>query len=149
MPKSIQELVRINAPIDRVFDVVAHIENYQDAIPHLIKIEFLSEIQQGIGTQFRETRLMGNRMASSVLEVTEYVKNEKARFVSDSAGTIWDSVFKFKSCSENETELSLDMQARPYKISAKILTPLIMGVVGKAVVADMEAIKQYCEKVRN
>ncbi len=145
MPKPVQTSVTIKAPVARVFDVVAHIENYQEAIPHLIEIEFLSEIKRGVGAKFRETRLMGKRKASSVLEVTEYIENETARFVSDAGGTIWDSVFSFNALNENETELSLHMDAQPYKFLAKLMTPMIMGFVGKAVMADMQAIKVFCE----
>lgn len=146
MPKSVQTDVQIHAPVEKVFDVVAHIENYQEAIPHLIEIEFLSEIKRGVGAKFRETRLMGKRKASSVLEVTEYIDSQKVRFVSDAGGTIWDSVFTFSALAVDETQLSLNMEARPYKWMAKLMTPMIMGIIDKAVTKDMEAIKDFCEK---
>ena len=37
------------------------------------------------------------------------------------------------------------MDARPNKMSARILTPLIMRTVGKAVESDMDAIRNFCE----
>ena len=54
---------------------------------------FLSEVRTGVGTRFRETRLMHGKERSTELEVTEYVENERVRMVADTDGTVWDSVF--------------------------------------------------------
>ena len=60
----------IAAPIDWVFETIADIENLKRAIPHIIDIEFLSQTRTGIGTRFRETRLMKGKEATTELEVT-------------------------------------------------------------------------------
>ena len=79
----------IDAPADFVFRTVAEIDNYSKAIPHIVNVEFLSDVRSGVGSRFRETRLMMGREASTILEVTEYVENERVRIVSDEGGTIW------------------------------------------------------------
>ena len=43
-------------------------------------------------------------------------------------------------------QLSMVMDARPYKFLARIVTPLIKGMVTKAVVADMDGVKAWCER---
>jgi len=138
----------IHAPVNRIFDTIAHIENFRKAVPHIVEVEFLTEQKRGAGTKFRETRLMGKRKATCDLEVAEYVEDEKVRMVSDAGGTIWDTVFNLKPIgSENEkVELTMVMEARAYKFLAKLMNPLIKGMIGKAVEKDLDAVKAYCEE---
>lgn len=73
----------IDAPIERVFSTVAHIENFAKAVPQIVATEFLTDVTSGVGTRFRETRLMHGRETTTVLEVTEYAENERVRIVAD------------------------------------------------------------------
>ena len=134
----------IDAPVDFVFRTVAEIDNFSKAIPHIVNVEFLSDARNGVGSRFRETRLMMGREASTVLEVTEYVENERVRLVSDEGGTIWDSVFTVTSVDDG-TELTLVMDAAPYTFKSKILTPIMKLVIRMGLVKDMDAVKEYCE----
>ena len=135
----------VNAPVDKVFAVVADTTIYQKAVPHIISVEVLSANTTGLGARFRETRKMKNREVSTELEITEYVLNEKVRFVSDQGGTIWDSLFLFSE-ENGQTTLQLTMQAKAYKLMAKLMVPMIKGMVQKAIEDDMDSIKAYCEK---
>lgn len=136
----------IEAPVERVFDTVAHIENFTKAIPEITKVEFVSATRSGVGTRFKETRRMGKREGTTELEVTEYVPNEHVRLVSDAGGTIWDTVFTVKPTGSGGTELKMVMDARAYKLLAKLFNPLIKGMVRKYIERDMDAVKVWCEK---
>ena len=103
----------IDAPIEKVFDTVAHIENFSKAVPDIIKVEFLSDRHSGVGARFRETRRMGKREASTELEVTEFVQNDHIRFVSDAGGIIWDTVFTTTPASGGGVQLNMVMNAEP------------------------------------
>jgi len=138
----------IEAPVSRVFSIISDSRRYADAVPHVVKIEFLSDQQIGVGTRFRETRLMGKREAVAEFEVTEYIENDRLRILSDAGGTIWDSVFTFEG-NDSLTQLTLTMDARPYKVLAKLMVPLIRGVVTKGVAADLECVRAYCESQDN
>ena len=135
---------KIRAPVDQVFDTVAHIENFSKAVPHIVATEILGDVKSGPGTRFRETRVTYGREATTELEVTEYVKDEKVRIIADAGGTVWDSIFTTSAVGE-DTELKLEMEALPHKLLAKLTTPLIMSMIGKALEADMDAVKTYCE----
>lgn len=136
--------VTIDAPVEEVFDAVAHIESFAKAVPHIKDVEFLSDVHEGVGARFKETREMNGRTGSTVLEVTEYEKNERVRLVSDAGGTVWDTIFTTRPTSGG-TELALVMEARPHTFLARITTPMIKGVVAKGVAADLDAVKDYCE----
>ena len=139
----------ILAPVDAVFDLIADPVNYTRAVPQITKVEFLTEQRSGVGTRFRETREMGSREAATELEVTEYVKNERVRMVSDAGGTIWDSVFTVTPTGDGgATELQLVMEARPYRLLARVVVPLTKRIVAKAVTGDMDAVKAYLENAR-
>ena len=88
---------------------------------------------------------MGKRRAQTELHVAEYVPNQRVRMVSDQGGTIWDSLFETTATSETITRLDMVMDIRPHTLLAKITVPLIRSMVQKAVEADMNAIKSYCE----
>lgn len=134
----------IEAPLEKVFDTVAHIENFQKAVPHILRVEPLGEIRSGVGTRFRETRRMGQREATTVLEVTEYAANERVRLISDEGGTVWDSLFETRSEGDG-TRLSLTMDARPHKLLSRLTVPLMMRMIRSAVEEDLVAVKEYCE----
>ena len=48
--------------------------------------------------------------------------------------------------SEGQTLLTMAMDARAYKFLPRLLNPLIKGMVKKAIEADMDSVKAYCEK---
>jgi len=135
----------IKAPVDRVFQTVAHIENFSRAVPRVVKYEILSSIQTGVGTRFRETSRMNGKEQTTELEVTEYVPNDHVRMVADSHGVIWDSVFTVKP-EQDHTALTCAMDARAYKFLPKLMYPLMYKMIAKAVATDMDSVKEFCEK---
>jgi carbon monoxide dehydrogenase subunit G len=136
--------IDIEAPVARVFEAVAHIDRFAEAVPSIRDVDFLSEERRGVGTRFKETREMNGREASTVLEVTEYVENDRVRILSDAGGTVWDTLFTTQPI-ETGTELGMVMEARPHTLLARISTPLIKGMVARAIEADLEAVKEFCE----
>lgn len=137
----------IDAPLDFVFNTVADIRRFSEVVPHIVKVEFLTESKTGVGTRFRETRLMKGKEATTELEVTEYVENDRVRMVADSHGTVWDSLFTVRS-ENGKTSLTLIMDARAYQLLPRLMNPLVKGMIAKAVGADMDSVKTYCEDQR-
>ena len=136
---------RIDASADAVFRTVAHIEQFSQAVPHILRVEFLSEVKSGVGARFRETRMMMGHEASTELEVTEYVENERVRIASEAGGAHWDTVFTVAPDGEG-TELKMVMDATPLTKSARMTLPLVIGAVRKAVEQDMDSVKAFCER---
>ena len=134
----------IEAPVEIVFKRIACIEEFTNVVPQITKVEFLSDNHYGVGTKFRETRLMNGKENSVVLEVTELVENEHVRMVSDAGGTVWNTVFRLKPLSE-AVEMDMHMDCVPHNFPAKVLTPFILPMVAKAVESDMDSVKEFCE----
>ena len=136
----------IGAPVDVVFSTVADIGQFSRAIPHIVKVEYLSDIRSGVGAKFRETRDMGGRQATTELEVTEWVKNDHVRMVADSHSVVWDSVFTVRP-DRGGTQLTLTMDAVARGLLPKLMvTFFIRGVLQKALEGDMDSVKAFCER---
>ena len=142
--KPIIALRTIKAPLNFVFRTVSDVRNFRKAVPHITNVEFLSDQQQGIGTRFRETRMMNGREHAVDLEVAEYVENERVRMISDAGGTIWDTLFTVSRLGD-DVELKMQMDVRPYRVLARIMNVLIRGMVVKGVESDLDAVKSFCE----
>ena len=136
----------IAAPADKVFAVVANVEQFSRAIENIERVEFVSDIQTGLGTRFRETRLMRGREATVELEITEFAAPERVRFLSEAGGVKWDTVFTVARARGGNTRLMLVMEATPLTFPARLMVPLMKGMVRKAIAADMDAVKRYCER---
>lgn len=137
--------VMIDAPIDMVFEVISNPELFKKAVPQIVDIEYLSEKRSGVGTRFRETRIMNKRKASTVLEIVDEGKNSHIQMVSEAGGTEWDSTFSTEE-EEDGVELRLVMTAVPKNFLARMSVGMMRTMVGKALEKDMEAIKNYCEE---
>lgn len=135
---------QIQAPVNEVFQTISDIRNFSKAVPEIIDVEFLSETKSGVGTRFRETREFKGREVATELEVTEFVENNYVRIISDTQGTIWDSLFTVSE-KDGGCQLTLEMEARSYKLLSKIMTPLMKGFISKALERDIDAVKEFCE----
>ncbi|NND95884.1 MAG: SRPBCC family protein [Pirellulaceae bacterium] len=133
----------LRARPDEVFDTVAHIDQLAQALPHVIRYEFLTEQTRGVGTRFRDVRQMGKREQPTDLEITEYVPCERVRLISVAGGTLWDTVFQVKPVGD-ATQLDLTMDAIAKNPLAWLMNALIKGMIQKALEKDMDYIQEYC-----
>lgn len=134
----------IKAPIDRVFDAIASIENFAKIVPDIVAVEYLTEQKSGVGTRMRETRLMRDQEVSMDFDVTEYEENRLIRLVTDDQGTVWDTLFEVRETADG-TELIMTMDAKAYKFLPRLINPFIKGMVKKAIESDMDRVKAWCE----
>ncbi len=135
---------KINASMDVVFATVSDIRQFSKALPHVVTFEFLSVVNRGVGARFRETRLVNGKEATTDLEITEYVENDRVRMVAESHGTVWDTLFTVTS-EGGSTTLTTKMDARADKLLPRVMNPLIRGITAKAVERDMDLVKAFCE----
>lgn len=135
----------ISAPVDIVFNTISDIRQFSEAVPGIVDIEILTDQKIGVGTRFRETRLMNGKETSTELEVTDYSKNEFIRIVAESNGTVWDSLFTVKE-QNGKTQLELVMDADSNRLLPKLVNLMMKRVMKNALEKDMEAVRAYCEQ---
>ena len=135
---------KISAPPEVVFDAVANVANLPDTNPDIVKVRFLTEQRSGVGTRFVETRSMNGKEMETELEITESDDKSHIRFVTDSHGTVWDTVFTVLP-DDDGSKLEIAMDARPHKLLPKLMTPLMRGFFRKGMQKHVEQFAAYCE----
>jgi len=146
VPRLSTELT-IRAPAANVFATIGYPRRSSEALPHVESITFVGEQEHGPGTRFREVRRMGKQTATYDFDVTEWIENRRTRLVTDSGGTVWDTIFEVTPTEDGAaTTLRIAMDARPYRLMPRLIVPLIMGQVRKASAKDLELLKAHIER---
>lgn len=135
----------IDAAPEIVFRAVADVPHLPETVPDIVSVDLLSDVVSGVGTRFRETRLMHGREARTDLEVTEYVENERVRMVADSHGTTWDTLFTVRPAGAR-TDLEIRMDAKAHALLPRLMNPLMKGLIRKGLEKHADAVKDYCER---
>ncbi len=120
--------IRIDAPADVVFEVVADERNEPKYNPALLSVDLLSEGPVGVGTRFRAVHMSGRGPMEMTVELTEY---DPPRRIASVTRTSWAEIRGAVTFvqSGDATRMSWSWDVRP-KGFARLLTPLV-GVVGR------------------
>ncbi len=138
---------QIAAPVDIVFDVFSDGVNLQDRIDGITKVEILSDVKQGVGTRWRETRIMFGRAATEEMEISAFQPNKSYDVVAASHGAHYHTRYTF-SAKDGGTQVDMVFSAKAVSLAARLMTPLaflMKGATQKALEADMDALKALCE----
>lgn len=143
-----QYSVHVNAPQDRVFQVASDIPNAANTIEGITNIEMLTEGPVGVGTAWKETRVMFGKEHSETMEITGFDPPRGYTVGSESCGALWSSTFVFTP-ENGGTRVDFDFLTKPLtiwsRIMAFIMTPLMRGMMKKCVDADLRDLKAACE----
>jgi carbon monoxide dehydrogenase subunit G len=138
---------RIAAPPTAVFAVIADVERMPTRIPGVRKIEVLTPGPVGVGTKFRETRIMFGKEATETFEVVEYDPGRRLTLVAVSCGAEYRCEHRFVP-DAGGTVLELEVRTRALTFLAKLMTPLgwlMAGVMKKAIARDLDAVARAAE----
>ncbi|MEM7156831.1 MAG: SRPBCC family protein [Myxococcota bacterium] len=137
----------INASPDAVFRAVSDIETMPRINPDVVRVEFLSEQHEGVGTRFRETRQMGNKEHHFELEVQGYDPAARTiRYVTDTHGTIWDTTVTVSAAGEG-TQVRFAMACIGSTRFKRMMNVLMQGLFRRGMVTHTKALKRYCESL--
>lgn len=139
---------QINAPIDITFDVFSDIQAVEERIEGIIKVEILSDVTQGEGLRWRETRVMFGKEATEEMEISKFEPNRSYEVVAASNGTEYHSIYTFTE-NANGTMVEMVFTGKPVTLLTKLMTPfayLFKNTTKKALEADMDDLKVVCEE---
>lgn len=126
----------IAAPPGCVEALLTDIEHSADRLSGITKIEMLSEGPFGVGTRWRETRVMFGKEATEEMVVTEYVPGDHYSVAAESCGSQYRSVLRWEPHGEG-TNVAMEFGATPVSLFAKLMSPL-MGFMKKTLVKCIE-----------
>ena len=136
---------QIQATVEEVFEVVAHIEVASEIIPKIERAVILTDQKRGRGTRFAETRKMGKREFTMEFEVTEYDPPRSVRLICvDEVKTTWDSIYELEQAT-GATNLTLTMHCIPTRFRMKLMWPLMKWVIRKGVKDDLNRFANHLE----
>ena len=137
----------IAAPSARVFELFADFENAAENVSGIKALELLNDGPVGVGTRFRETRVMFKKEAAEEMEVTAFEPDRSYTVACESCGCAYESRFDFVE-SGGGTEVTMTMNSRPLTFMAKLMSPLgalMAGTMKKCIDQDMEDLRAIAE----
>ncbi len=138
---------RVEAPIDAVFDVFSDIPRAGEMIDAIVRIEMLTDGPVGVGTRWRETRLMFKRETTEAMEVTAFDRARSYTVRCESCGCEYESTWRFDA-DGGATLVEFEMDYRPVSFFAKVMSPLgrlMAPMMKKCFLKDFEALKALAE----
>ena len=145
--KSILVEKQIDAPVHDVFAVMSDIPNAANTISGITDIEMLTEDPVGVGTRWRETRIMFGKSTTEEMGITAFTPDESYVVESDSCGTRYRSTIRFLE-SHGGTKVQMEFGATPQSLFAKMMQPLggmFAGTIRKCLLDDLNDAKLACE----
>jgi len=138
----------VHATPEVVFELASDLERVAEHVKGIERVELLTDGPIGVGTRFRETRIMFKKETSEDLEITAFDPPHSYTVECDSCGSHFRSEFRFiPDVSGTTIELLLDTRANT--LLAKLMSPLgllMMGSMRKIIQADLDDIKRAAEE---
>ena len=137
----------IHATREEVFAVVSDIENAPRNIVGIEEVEMLTEGPLGVGTKFRERRMMFGREAAEELTVTSYDPPNGYVVECESGGVHFRTEFLLIP-DISGTHLRVVCDATPRTIVAKVVFPIAMftsDITSKCIDSVLCDIKKVAE----
>ncbi len=139
--------VRIRASQEKVFDAISDLEHLADRIAGVEAVEVLTEGPIGVGTRWRETRIMMKKKCTEEMEIVEFDPPRSLRMSADNCGCHYDTAMTVTPDGE-EMVLEMSFKGTPQTFMAKCMMPLaklMMGPMRKLMDKDLADIKRYIE----
>ena len=132
-----------------VWSIVVDIDNWVDTIEAIETIERLDDSEGfGLGTKWRETRIMFGKSATEVMEVTEFEEGVRYATFAESHGSKYHSEIRVDP-TDSGSRLTMGFRGEPQSTLAKIadatIGRLFMGATRKALAKDLADIGAAAE----
>ena len=137
-----------NASLETVWEVMADLENAADRIQAIVKLEVLTDGPVGLGTRFRETRIMFKKEATEEMEITAWDPPNSYTTEADGCGCHYICVITCEGDGDG-TNVTMSMSVVPLTTFGKIMGALMgwmmKGACVKAFAKDLDDLKAFVE----
>jgi len=134
---------RIARSPDEVFEFITAPDNAPRVVPSVKGMVKLTEDLPGVGTRYRETRLMNGKEAHAELEVVEYEPGQKyaMRNLTEGIETVYRYTFH-PEAGGTRVDLVCELKASGFK---KLMLPLVASILKKEDGDHLQRLKQALE----
>ena len=140
----------LEASIDTVFEAATDIPSWADRISGIQSVELLTDGPVGVGTKFRETRIMFGREATEEMEITGFDAPRSYTTEADSHGCHYVTKMTFEP-SGSGTDVQMSFNAEPQTMFAKTMAAVMKPMIGKMrdmIGKDLDELKAAIEAKR-
>ena len=150
--------VHIDAPQEAIFRVASDFPNAPSVVSAIERVEMLSPATDGspvgVGTRFKETRIMFGKQATETMDVTEFDPPRAYTLTAESHGMRYASRVTVLEEQPGRVgggcRLSFDFTGTPLSLGAKAMSPIfglmMKGAMRKAMDKDLAEIKHHAER---
>lgn len=138
----------IVAPPEVVFEVAHDFHRAAEHIQGIESCEVLTDGPIGVGTRFRETRIMFGKPSTEEMEITAFDPPHSFVLESDSCGAHFSVEHRFVG-DISGTNVRMNFDTRPQTFLAKLFSPLgwlMIKSMKKLVAADLADLKRVAEQ---
>jgi hypothetical protein len=139
----------VNAPVERVFELASDFASAPQRVSGITKVEMLTNGPVGVGTKFKETRIMMKKEATETMEVLAFDRPRSYTLGAFSCGTQYETTVNFDR-EGSGTNMTMIFKYTPKSFFAKLFSPLaglMSGMIRKCVEKDFDDIKKAAEGV--
>jgi carbon monoxide dehydrogenase subunit G len=137
----------IAAPPARVFAAASDFQNAPQRIRGIERVEMLTSGPVGVGTRFKETRVMFKKEATEEMEVTAFDPPRSYTLGCESCGCRYSTVLRFTP-KDAGTDVSFTFEAVPLTSIAKVMSFLMKPMIKsslKMIARDLDDLKASLE----
>jgi carbon monoxide dehydrogenase subunit G len=110
----------IEAPREKVFERLSDFRRAPERIKGIKKVEMLTDGPVGVGTRFKETRIVFKREASEVMEVTAFNPPTGYTICCATCGCRYETEFRLTPRGTG-TDVELRLSVQPLTLIAKVM----------------------------
>jgi carbon monoxide dehydrogenase subunit G len=141
----------LSAPVDRVFQAFTEFDRVADRIDAIQSLEVLTDGPTGVGTRFRETRIVFKKEATEEMVITSFDAPHSYTVGCESCGAVFETVYRFlpEGPGGESTRVELDFEAKPVTFFAKLMSPLsalMSKSCAKSMGQDIEDLRKVVEQ---
>lgn len=140
----LEKTVTIKKPIEDVFEAATDFKNSPEIMDTVVDVELLTDGPVREGFQFKETREIRGRKASSVIEVTEFNKNKNYSVRSAQHGIDLRYHYTFTETTEG-TRVDFRGDLFTEGLRNTLTKPLIKRIIKKEDQDHLDHMKKYIE----
>lgn len=135
------------APVAETFALFTDLENLPGRVTDITKVEVLTPGPVGLGTRYKETRVVFKRAATETFAFTAFEPGRRYEVTAASCGAEYRTDFRFTPAGAG-TRVDVTFAVRGVSLFAKLMRPLaglMMGMMKKCVVRDLDDLGRALE----
>jgi carbon monoxide dehydrogenase subunit G len=140
----------VAAPPDVVFARASDFRRATETVAAIVKMDILTSGPVGVGTRFRETRVLFGREATEEMTVTTFEPPRRYTLSAESHGSRYHTELSFVPDGQG-TRMTMTFQGTPVTLMARVMSVLMrpmMKSAAKMCAKDLDDIKAAIERDR-